>query len=103
MPERERKTLIGRCVAEVLRLGEASVSRVLARVGRHIDASPAANAGRRAQKSFPRLSAADRGRRRIVNIALCLAARRGYIRRVSPGVYAAPLPKLHEPAISEAG
>lgn len=85
---------------EVLKHDQATVSQVLAAVGKSISASKAAAVGRRIRsgKSSGRVSVVDLGKKHMVNHALCELLRAGKIRRVGKGVYAPPLPRLFKTA-----
>jgi hypothetical protein len=106
----------GRCVAAVLRLGRASAAQVAAEVGAEIPASRAVTLGRaRVLRSSrdPRQSGSRRGRarpdsptytvRRLAEIgrlakvasALRGAYRRGHLKRLAPGVYGPPAPRIY--------
>jgi len=99
-----------RVLEAVLGLGECTPSQVTAVVGRHIAASQAATAYRRVckteRKRCPpgartRKSPAEpleRGRRRLVAEALLRLCKEGKVRRLRPGLYAPPLPKLFNSA-----
>lgn len=97
------------CVAEVLRLGKASNLQIVAAVGHLLPAAQALALG----KAYLRYHA--NGERRLVNPdspiyttnrmreiglrvkvkkAMQEAHRCGLVRRLAPGVYTAPLPKL---------
>lgn len=118
----DAQTLTARCVAEVLRRGEATVSQVLGSVSRHLSAAAAVqrgralvarrgrrrrpNGGRKAAPENPIYDAphlADLGRREAVRAALEKAASRGLVRRTAPGVYAATLPKLFDAGAARVG
>ncbi len=91
------KTSIRQRVLEfVTANGPASISNVLAAVGRYITAAAAKRALDHQHRGYPRKSAFKRpikcpeyvGKRAVVTDALVKLCKSGFIRRVSTGVYA---------------
>lgn len=116
-PHHIPNSLTQRCLRYVLANGQVTVAQVVAAVQKDIPAAQALSAGKRqlrADCNRPNRSgkAAKRnpnnplytvefltqwGRRILVYRRLGDLVRNGSLRRVRPGVYAPPLPRLHNP------
>ena len=82
----------------VLKLGECSVSQVVAEVGGKISPAVAMmnsrRDARRRKKGGKFTSPMVSGLRLMVSDVLCQLCKKGSIRRVGKGVYAPPLPRI---------
>ncbi len=107
------KSVVQRGTSAVLKMGEATIHQVMGVVGKHITSAQAearakerlkVEAKRKVYRRNPGNSVysdneymAKWGRYLIVTLSLRDATNRGLIRRVKPGVYAAPIAKIYQP------
>lgn len=96
------KSFRQRVLEAVLRLGTCSIDQVIAACGRYVSSSQAAACCRRSlryertRKKKVSMRKENSGVRMVVNAVLVTLFKYGHIRRISRGVYAAPLPKLFQ-------
>lgn len=127
--EQDPTSLCGKAVALVTKLGQATTDTVVAYLGKEVSAAWAMRRAVKklkahrtyAQKKVRRNEEAGRrqggggvprkkhtkpqlialGRRAVLNNTMQSCVRRGFLRRLKPGLYAPPLPKLYEPVALE--